>query len=59
MKIFIDYFLYMVVMILVGLLFLWLFWGETLDPSFLFLSHLFSLDYAFKENYGKSLVEIF
>lgn len=59
MRIFIDYFLYMVVMILVGLLFMWLFWGETLDPSFLFLSHLFSLDYAFKENYGKPLVEIF
>lgn len=59
MKIFIDYFLYMVVMILVGLLFMWLFWGKTLDPSFLFLSHLFSLDYAFKENYGKPLVEIF
>ena len=46
-------------MIPVGLLFLWLFWGETPDPSFPFLSHLFSLDYAFKENYGKSLVEIF
>lgn len=46
-------------MILVGLLFMWLVWGETLDPSLLFLSHLFSLDYAFKENYGKSLVEIF
>lgn len=57
-------------MIPVGMLFLWLFWGETLDPSqgagatmvdpsLLFLSHLFSLDYAFKENYGKSLVEIF
>lgn len=59
MRIFIDYFLYMVVMILVGLLFMWLFWGKTLDPSFLFLSHLFSLDYAFKENYGKPLVEIF
>ena len=59
MRIFIDYFLYMVVMILVGLLFMWLFWDKTLDPSFLFLSHLFSLDYAFKENYGKSLVEIF
>lgn len=46
-------------MIPIGMLFLWLFWGETLGPSFLFLSHLFSLDYAFKENYGKSLVEIF
>ena len=46
-------------MIPVGMLFLWLFWGKTLDPSFLFLSHLFSLDYAFKENYGKPLVEIF
>lgn len=46
-------------MSLTGMLFLWLFWGETLDPSFLFLAHLFSLDYAFKENYGKSLVEIF
>lgn len=57
-------------MIPVGMLLLWLLWGETLDPSqgagatmvdpsFLFLSHLFSLDYAFKENYGKSLVEIF
>ena len=47
-------------MSLTGMLFLWLFWGSTpWDPSFLFLSHLFSLDYAFKENYDKSLVEIF
>ena len=59
MRIFIDYFLYMVVMILTGMFFMWLVWGETLDPGFLFLSHLFSLDYAFKENYGKPLVEIF